>query len=191
MLNGLSRLKSAGLPHRQPARNRAFRTATKSVPVVALKLSDRPYPLYQINLSLSLPLLPPRIFAASHAFSICCSWWACPCSRLVKSVLTRRVRTVFFVCMRECIETSIVVSTLLAFLKQTLPTHRDASVRKTLVSQVRTRLQKAATPTNLRSADVILSDLVGSRAWCVGCGNRRRRHDWCLLWSRKGYLLED
>ena len=42
----------------------------------------------------------------------------------------------FFVCMRECIETSIIVSTLLAFLKQTLPTHRDASVRKKLVSQV-------------------------------------------------------
>jgi high-affinity iron transporter len=40
--------------------------------------------------------------------------------------------------MRECIETSIIVSTLLAFLKQTLPTHRDASVRKKLVRQVST-----------------------------------------------------
>ena len=82
------------------------------------------------------------MFAATHAFSICCSWWACPCSRLVKSVLTRRDRTVFFVCMRECIETSIIVSTLLAFLKQTLPTHRDASVRKKLVRQVSTITSK-------------------------------------------------
>jgi high-affinity iron transporter len=46
--------------------------------------------------------------------------------------------------MRECIETSIIVSTLLAFLKQTLPTHSDASVREKLVRQVSTMLQKTA-----------------------------------------------
>jgi len=48
--------------------------------------------------------------------------------------------------MRECIETSIIVSTLLAFLKQTLPTHRDASVRKKLVRQVSTTTSKTRHP---------------------------------------------
>ncbi|OCK75596.1 iron permease FTR1 [Lepidopterella palustris CBS 459.81] len=43
---------------------------------------------------------------------------------------------VFFICFRECLETSIIVSVLLAFLKQTLGPERDAAVYKKLVKQV-------------------------------------------------------
>lgn len=43
---------------------------------------------------------------------------------------------VFFICMRECLETSIIVSVLLSFLKQTLGPERDAATYKHLVSQV-------------------------------------------------------
>jgi high-affinity iron transporter len=43
---------------------------------------------------------------------------------------------VFFICFRECLETSIIVSVLLAFLKQTLGPETDAAVRKRLVRQV-------------------------------------------------------
>jgi high-affinity iron transporter len=43
---------------------------------------------------------------------------------------------VFFICFRECLETSIIVSVLLAFLKQTLGPEHDAAVRKRLVRQV-------------------------------------------------------
>lgn len=112
----------------------------------------------------------------------------------VKLVLTRRNRTVFFICLRECIETSIIVSTLLAFLKQTLPTHRDASVRDKLVSQVSTMFQKPCTQKKkfflfFKSANTISLDLVGSWAWLVDRGNHRRRYDWRLLWSWKGHLL--
>ncbi|KAF2008998.1 plasma membrane iron permease [Aaosphaeria arxii CBS 175.79] len=42
---------------------------------------------------------------------------------------------VFFICFRECLETSIIVSVLLAFLKQTLADH-DPAVRKKLVRQI-------------------------------------------------------
>ncbi|KAF2740804.1 plasma membrane iron permease [Polyplosphaeria fusca] len=43
---------------------------------------------------------------------------------------------VFFICFRECLETSIIVSVLLAFLKQTLGPEHDAVLRKKLVRQV-------------------------------------------------------
>ncbi|MCJ1314548.1 hypothetical protein MMC25_008230 [Agyrium rufum] len=43
---------------------------------------------------------------------------------------------VFFICFRETLETSIIVSVLLAFLKQTLGPDRDAAVYKKLVRQV-------------------------------------------------------
>ncbi|KAF2423752.1 plasma membrane iron permease [Tothia fuscella] len=43
---------------------------------------------------------------------------------------------VFFICFRECLETSIIVSVLLAFLKQTLGPDRDPAVYKKLVRQV-------------------------------------------------------
>ncbi|CAO2652410.1 Nn.00g006930.m01.CDS01 [Neocucurbitaria sp. VM-36] len=43
---------------------------------------------------------------------------------------------VFFICFRECLETSIIVSVLLAFLKQTLGPEADATVHKRLVRQV-------------------------------------------------------
>lgn len=44
--------------------------------------------------------------------------------------------TVFFICFRECLETSIIVSVLLAFLKQTLGPEHDKAVYKRLVKQV-------------------------------------------------------
>ncbi|KAB2577605.1 High-affinity iron ion transporter [Lasiodiplodia theobromae] len=43
---------------------------------------------------------------------------------------------VFFICMRECLETSIIVSVLLSFLKQTLGSEHDPQTYKRLVKQV-------------------------------------------------------
>ena len=43
---------------------------------------------------------------------------------------------VFFICFRECLETSIIVSVLLSFLKQTLGPERDPKTYKKLVRQV-------------------------------------------------------
>ncbi|KAH6644675.1 plasma membrane iron permease [Boeremia exigua] len=43
---------------------------------------------------------------------------------------------VFFICFRESLECSIIVSVLLAFLKQTLGPEHDAAIRKRLVRQV-------------------------------------------------------
>ena len=43
---------------------------------------------------------------------------------------------VFFICLRETLETSIIVSVLLAFLKQTLGPDRDPATYKKLVRQV-------------------------------------------------------
>ncbi|KAJ5159866.1 High affinity iron permease ftrA [Penicillium canariense] len=44
--------------------------------------------------------------------------------------------TVFFICFRECLETTVVVSVLLAFLKQTLGGGEDQKMYKRLVKQV-------------------------------------------------------
>ncbi|KAJ6113453.1 hypothetical protein N7523_006770 [Penicillium sp. IBT 18751x] len=44
--------------------------------------------------------------------------------------------TVFFICFRECLETTVVVSVLLAFLKQTLGMGEDRRTYKRLVKQV-------------------------------------------------------
>ncbi|KAE8352495.1 iron permease FTR1 [Aspergillus coremiiformis] len=44
--------------------------------------------------------------------------------------------TVFFICFRECLETTVVVSVLLAFLKQTLGAEEDRPTYKKLVKQV-------------------------------------------------------
>jgi high-affinity iron transporter len=44
--------------------------------------------------------------------------------------------TVFFICLRESLETSIIVSVLLSFLKQTLTSENDAPVYGKLVRQV-------------------------------------------------------
>lgn len=43
---------------------------------------------------------------------------------------------VFFICFRETLETSIIVSVLLAFLKQSLGPDRDPATYKKLVRQV-------------------------------------------------------
>lgn len=47
---------------------------------------------------------------------------------------------VFFLCLRETLETSIVVSILLAFLKQTLGPDRDAATYKRLRRQVNAQM---------------------------------------------------
>ncbi|KAJ5098280.1 hypothetical protein N7532_005281 [Penicillium argentinense] len=44
--------------------------------------------------------------------------------------------TVFFICFRECLETTVVVSVLLAFLKQSLGGGEDQKTHKRLVKQV-------------------------------------------------------
>ncbi|KAJ5312856.1 hypothetical protein N7508_003686 [Penicillium antarcticum] len=44
--------------------------------------------------------------------------------------------TVFFICFRECLETTVVVSVLLAFLKQSLGAEEDKATYKRLVKQV-------------------------------------------------------
>lgn len=44
--------------------------------------------------------------------------------------------SVFFICFRETIETGIIVSVLLAFIKQTLGHEQDAVTYKKLVRQV-------------------------------------------------------
>jgi high-affinity iron transporter len=44
---------------------------------------------------------------------------------------------VFFICFRECLETSIIVSVLLSFLKQTIGPDQDKVVYKKLLKQVR------------------------------------------------------
>jgi hypothetical protein len=75
-----------------------------------------------------VPWVFPSRLCLHHAYSI------------VISTLTVEHRTdptsVFFICFRECLETSIIVSVLLAFLKQTLGPEYDAAVRKRLVRQV-------------------------------------------------------
>lgn len=45
--------------------------------------------------------------------------------------------SVFFICFRECLETSIIVSVLLSFLKQTIGPEHDPAVYKKLYRQVR------------------------------------------------------
>lgn len=44
-------------------------------------------------------------------------------------------RAVFFILFRECIETTVVISVLLAFLKQTLGGEEDKKTYKKLVKQ--------------------------------------------------------
>ena len=57
------------------------------------------------------------------------------CRRHVKySLLTKP--SVFFICFRECLETVIIVSVLLAWLKQTIGPEQDRVVYKKLVRQV-------------------------------------------------------
>lgn len=43
---------------------------------------------------------------------------------------------IFFICFRECLETSIIVSVLLSFIKQTMGPERDPVVYKKLVRQI-------------------------------------------------------
>ena len=54
------------------------------------------------------------------------------------------VDTVFFICFRQTLETGIIVSVLLAFLKQTLGHDQDLPTYKKLKRQV-SRLQKRFT----------------------------------------------
>ena len=63
--------------------------------------------------------------------------------RMVNPILPQNVSTltlpmcvVFFICFRETLETSIIVSVLLAFLKQTLGHDRDLTTYRKLKRQV-------------------------------------------------------
>lgn len=49
---------------------------------------------------------------------------------------TDHEHAVFFICFRESLETSIIISVLLAFLKQTLGPQSDHVLHKRLVKQV-------------------------------------------------------
>jgi high-affinity Fe2+/Pb2+ permease len=84
---------------------------------------------------------------------------------------------VFFVVFRETLETVIIMSVLLAFLKQTLDgPNRDVSTYKKLVKQVRSLCIIDTIPSHgtvgvvghLRRS----SDRVDYRGW----------HNWSLLW---------
>lgn len=54
----------------------------------------------------------------------------------LKSQLVVLTVTVFFIVFRECLETAIIVSVLLAFLKQTLGTETDRTTYRSLLRQV-------------------------------------------------------
>lgn len=60
----------------------------------------------------------------------------CPNNHHDPSIHTNHKHAVFFICFRESLETSIIVSVLLAFLKQTLGPQRDQVLHKRLVKQV-------------------------------------------------------
>ena len=53
---------------------------------------------------------------------------------------------VFFICFRETLETSVIVSVLLAFLKQTLGPDRDPKTYKKLVRQVSIGFHEKSSP---------------------------------------------
>ena len=65
--------------------------------------------------------------------NLCCTRYVTDSCLNSSRVLTT---TVFFICLRESLETSIIVSVLLAFLKQTLTSENDAPVYRKLVRQV-------------------------------------------------------
>lgn len=56
---------------------------------------------------------------------------------------------VFFICFRECIETSIIVAVLFSFLHQALGLDREAGIRKRLIRQVCERLFSAQYPSRI------------------------------------------
>jgi high-affinity iron transporter len=54
----------------------------------------------------------------------------------LRRIVALIVDTVFFICLRESLETSIIVSVLLTFLKQTLTSEQEAPIYRKLVRQV-------------------------------------------------------
>lgn len=66
----------------------------------------------------------------------------CPVVQLVVDV--GFLFLVFFICFRETLETGIIVSVLLSFLKQALGPDRDPTVYKKLVRQVSRTLESNA-----------------------------------------------
>lgn len=54
----------------------------------------------------------------------------------LRRIVALIVHTVFFICLRESLETSIIVSVLLTFLKQTLTSEQEAPIYRKLVRQV-------------------------------------------------------
>lgn len=53
-----------------------------------------------------------------------------------EAVRPANLPTVFFICFRECLETVIIVSILLSFLKQTIGPERDRAIYRRLLKQV-------------------------------------------------------
>lgn len=81
---------------------------------------------------------------------------------------------VFFICLRESLETSIIVSILLAFLKQTLAPEQDAATYKKLVRQVSLHLFQSllrADTVQLRLVQVWVGTISGFLLCvCIGAG---------------------
>ena len=92
---------------------------------------------------------------------------------------------IFFIVFRETIETGIVISVLLSFLKQQLGPDHDATVYKKLRKQVRpSSMRRQRVP---RSAKLTVPEgMVWHTGWprCLHC-HRLRTH-WCLLRSPEG-----
>lgn len=65
----------------------------------------------------------------------------------------------FFICFRECLETSIIVSVLLSFIKQTLGPEHDSKIHKKLVRQV------------INNHSLVFQVILTCQVWLgVGCG---------------------
>lgn len=88
---------------------------------------------------------------------------------------------VFFIVFRETVETSLVVSILLAFLKQQMGPEHDVKTYKKLRNQVRTHLSLWTPLAEL----VRFIGLVGYWHWPGNMSHHRRWSDWGLLWIGK------
>lgn len=93
---------------------------------------------------------------------------------------------VFFICLRETLETSIIVSVLLAFLKQTLGPDRDPAIYKRLVRQV------SSYSAYMLLCSVSFSiDLVGDRSGPPHLYHCWRGYYWGILWTRQRPLVRN
>lgn len=95
---------------------------------------------------------------------------------------------VFFICFRETLETSIVVSILLAFIKQHLGPDKDVMVYKKLRKQVSYTLPTAES--TLFQSLTRMADLARNGYWSRDLYRGRLRYHRCLLWPRVGSLVQ-